>query len=116
MEKKNIICTCCPMGCHMEVMLCDGKITQIRGNTCKRGENYAKDEITCKKRTLTSTVKTDNGTMLSVKTEHAIPFDKMTQAMQELSKITAKAPVKIGDVILEDICGTGVRVIATKNS
>lgn len=104
------------MGCHMELMLCDGNILEIKGNTCKRGASYAKDEIICPKRTLTSTVKTDKGTMLSVKTESAIPLKKMTQAMKELSEITAKTPVKIGDVILEDICGTGVRVIATKNS
>lgn len=115
MEKKNIICTCCPMGCHMEVTLEDGKVTEVKGNTCKRGANYAVDEITNPKRTLTSTVKTDKGMMLSVKTAEAIPFGKMTDAMKILAGITVRTPVRIGDIVCKDICGTGVNVVATKN-
>ena len=115
MEKRKIICTCCPMGCHMEVTIVDGKVTEVTGNTCKRGPVYANDEVTNPKRTLTSTVKTDVGMMLSVKTADAIPFGKMDEAMKILAAITIKAPVKIGDVVCKDICGTGVNVVATKN-
>ena len=103
------------MGCHMEVSLSDGKVTGVTGNTCKRGANYAVDEVTNPRRTLTSTVKTDKGIMLSVKTADAISREKITDAMKELSSVTVKTPVKIGDVILENICGTSVNVIATKN-
>lgn len=115
MEKRNIICTCCPMGCHMEVTLEDGAVTEVKGNTCKRGAAYARDEVTNPKRTLTSTVKTDLDEMLSVKTAESIPFALLTEAMAVLANITVKTPVKIGDVVCKDICGTGVDVLATKN-
>ena len=115
MEKKKIVCTCCPMGCHMEVSVQDGKVVSVKGNTCKRGEKYANDEIICPKRTLTSTVKTDKGIMLSIKTESAIPLEKMGEAMRALSKVNAKTPIKIGDIVCKNICGTGVNVLATKN-
>ena len=115
MEKRNIICTCCPMGCHMEVTLEDGKVTEVVGNTCKRGAAYAVDECTNPKRTLTSTVKTTAGEMLSVKTAEAIPFGKMRDVMNALAAVTVQTPVRIGDVIISDVCGTGVNVVATKN-
>ncbi len=113
--KRQIICTCCPMGCHMEVTLTDGKVTEVIGNTCKRGAAYAEDECLCPKRTLTTTVKTSTGEPVSVKTASAIPFEKMTEAMKTLAEVTANVPVHIGDVIVADLCQTGVAVVATKN-
>ncbi len=114
-EKRNVICTCCPMGCHMEVTLENGKVTTVVGNTCKRGAAYAVDECTNPKRTLTSTVKTTAGEMLSVKTAEAVPFGKLFDVMHALSGVTVKTPVHIGQVVLADVCGTGVDVVATKN-
>ena len=116
METKQIICTCCPMGCHMDVTLENGKVESVVGNTCKRGYNYAIDECTDPRRTLTSSVRLKDGRMLSVKTAAAIPFGKMFEAMEALSKVTPKAPVKIGDVIVKDLCGTGIAVVATRNA
>lgn len=115
METKNIICTCCPMGCHMTVTIEDGKVLSVEGNTCKRGSKYAVDEITCKKRTLTTTVKTDKGYLLSVRTYGSIPFDSIPEAMKILNSLTLKTPVKIGDIVCENICNSGINVIATKN-
>ena len=103
------------MGCHMEVSVSDKKVTGVIGNTCKRGANYAVDEVTNPKRTLTTTVKTDKGIMLSVKTADAISREKITEAMTVLSDITVKTPVKIGEIICENICDSGINVIATKN-
>lgn len=116
MEKKKVICTCCPMGCHMEVTLENGKVAQVTGNTCKRGAGYAVDECTNPKRTLTTTVRTASGKMLPVKTAQAIPRGKLFEAMQVLSGVCAALPVNIGDVIYADICGTGVDVVAAGNS
>lgn len=113
--KRQIICTCCPMGCHMEVTLEGGKVIGVVGNTCKRGAAYAVDECTDPKRTLTTTVKTDNGGPVSVKTAAAIPFSKMKEAMNVLAAVTVKTPIRIGDTVVADLCGTGVSVIATKN-
>lgn len=112
METKKVICTCCPMGCHMEVTLENGAVTQVAGNTCKRGAMYAADECTNPKRTLTTTVRTVTGEMLPVKTAQAIPRDKLFEAMRVLSGVCATLPVHIGDVICSDICGTGVDVLA----
>ena len=115
-ETRNIICTCCPMGCHMTVTMADGKVTEVVGNTCKRGYNYAIDEVTDPRRTLTSSVRMADGRMLSVKTAAAIPFGKMTEAMKQLAGVSPKAPVRIGDVIVEDVAGTGIAVLATRNA
>ncbi len=113
--KRQIICTCCPMGCHMEVTLEDGKVTDVVGNTCKRGAAYAVDECTNPKRTLTTTVKTDKGHPLSVKTAEAVPFGKLFEAMRALAAVTVKTPVHIGDTVVADLCETGIAVVATKN-
>lgn len=115
METRKIICTCCPMGCHMDVTLENGVVTSVVGNTCPRGRKYAIDECTDPKRTLTSSVRTTHGEMLSVKTAAAIPFGKMFAVMETLSQIKAKTPVHIGDVIVKNVCDTGVDVVATRN-
>lgn len=115
MEIRNIVCTCCPMGCHMEVTLADGKVTGVAGNTCKRGEAYAHDECVNPTRTLTTAVRMAEGAMLSVKTEKPIPFGKLIMVMKALADVHPARPVRIGDTVLADACGTGVNVIATKN-
>ena len=116
MEKRNLVCICCPMGCRMEVTLDGGKVIEVTGNTCKRGYNYAVDECTNPKRTITTTVRTAKGAVLPVKTAEAIPFGKMTEAMGEISRVVAPTPVKIGDVVLRNVCGTGIDVVATRNA
>ena len=115
MEKRTLTCINCPLGCQIEVILDGGTVQSITGNTCKRGAAYAVDECTNPKRTLTSTVKTTAGEMLSVKTAEAIPFGKLFDAMNALSSVTVETPVHIGQVVLENVCGTGVDVVATKN-
>ena len=113
--KRVLTCICCPMGCKITAELNGKKIVSISGNTCKRGAAYAVDECTNPKRTLTSTVKTAAGEMLSVKTAEAIPFGKMRDVMNALAAVTVQTPVRIGDVIISDVCGTDVNVVATKN-
>lgn len=111
--KKTIICTSCPMGCEIEVEENGGKITSIKGNTCPRGAKYAEAEYFHPERVLTTTVKTNNGKWLSVRTRAPIPREKLLRAVGELSKITVPVPVKIGDVVFANILETNVDVIAT---
>ena len=111
--KKTIICTSCPMGCEIEVEEVGGKITSIKGNTCPRGAKYAEAEYFHPERVLTTTVKTSNGKWLSVRTQGPIAREKLLEAVRELSKVTVPVPVKIGDIVLENILKTGVDVIAT---
>ncbi|WP_297788626.1 DUF1667 domain-containing protein [uncultured Anaerococcus sp.] len=116
--KRELTCINCPLGCSVTVtMEDDGTITQITGNTCKRGEVYARNEVTNPVRTITSTVKLEGGSSYSVpvKTLEAIPKDKMAQAMKEINQATIKAPVKVGDVVIKSIAQTGIPLVATAN-
>lgn len=117
MEKRTLICIGCPMGCPLTVTLEGESILQVEGNTCKRGDIYARKEVTNPTRIVTSTVRVEGGqdAMVSVKTRSDIPKMAIFACMQALKGITVKAPVRIGDVIVSDVAGMGVDVVATGN-
>lgn len=114
---KEMICICCPMGCRLQVDDSNKEDIKVTGNTCPRGAKYAKDEVICPKRVVTSIVNVEGGeiNMVSVKTGEAIPKDKMFDALKLLDGIKVKAPVEIGQVIVKDVLGLGVDFVATKN-
>lgn len=116
MEKRELTCISCPMGCSMTVCMEKGDI-KVTGNTCKRGEIYAKKEVTDPRRIVTSSVRVKGGGLarVSVKTETDIPKDKIFDCMADILKAEIMAPVKIGDVIIKNCAGTGVDVVATGN-
>ena len=116
MEKRELTCISCPMGCQMTVSVGKGEI-KVTGNNCKRGEIYAKKEVTDPRRVVTSSVRVKNGELIrvSVKTETDIPKDKIFDCMADIFKAEAVAPVKIGDIIIENCAGTGIAVVATRN-
>ncbi len=116
MEIKNLTCIGCPMGCALTVTI-DGDNISVEGNTCPVGANYAKKEVTNPTRVVTSSVRVNGADIarVSVKTASDIPKDKIFDCMSEIMKIQIDAPVKIGDVIIENCAGTGVAVVATKN-
>ncbi len=116
MEKKELICIGCPMGCPITVTLDNGAIVEVTGNTCPRGKSYAEKEVTNPTRIVTSTVRVEGGErpLVSVKTKEDVPKDKIFACMEEINAAVAKAPIKIGDVILENVAGTGIPVVATK--
>lgn len=117
MEKRELTCIGCPMGCNLLVELDGDQVVSISGYTCKRGEEYGRKECTNPTRILTSSVSVAEGEndVVPVKTESDIPKNKLFDCVKVLKNVTVKAPVKIGDVIVEDIEGTGVNIIATKN-
>lgn len=117
MEEKNLICIGCPMGCPLTVSMEQGQVIRVTGNTCKRGDIYARKEVTDPTRIVTTTVKVTGGTeaMVSVKTKTDIPKGKIFECVRALKDICVEAPVHIGDIILENVAGTGVEIIATKN-
>jgi len=112
---KNLTCIICPIGCSLCVTEENGTIT-VSGNTCKRGEEYAKAEITNPVRTLTTSVKTDKDEIISVKSASPIPKAMLLDAVKELTKVTITSPVKSGDVVYSNLLGTGIDIIATKSS
>lgn len=118
MGKRELICIGCPMGCPVTVQMNGTQIVSVSGNTCPRGDAYARKEVTNPTRIVTSTVKVEGGSagMVSVKTKEDIPKDKIFDCVRALKDITVKAPIRIGDVILADAAGTGVDVVATKNA
>ena len=110
---KEMTCIICPMGCSLTVKEENGEL-KVCGNTCKRGEEYAKTEMLSPARTLTTTVRASNGAIVSVKSEKPIPKEMLLDAVKEIAKIEAKCPICVGDVILENVLDTGVNIIATK--
>lgn len=112
---KNLICVACPLGCPIEVEVDGTEVVSVKGNTCKRGDEYARTEITNPVRSLTTSVKVEGGLhpVVPVKSAGAIPKDKMFDCMEVINSVTVKAPVKIGDVVIENILGLGVDIVAT---
>ena len=110
---RNLICIVCPRGCTLEVTLSEGKVASVTGNACPRGKTYAEDECTAPKRTVTSTARTDDGALVPVKTDSPIPKELVFDLMKAINSVKAPASVKIGDVIIRDVLGTGANVVAT---
>lgn len=117
METRELICIGCPMGCPLKVEMSDGAVSTVTGNTCKRGDDYARKEVTNPTRIVTSSVIVEGGSLaaVSVKTKEDIPKDKIFDIMKCLKGVKVKAPVHIGDVIISNVADTGVDIIATKN-
>ncbi len=116
METRELICIGCPRGCPMRAWLEESQVTKVEGNTCRRGETYARKEVVNPTRFVTSTVfvKGGNTPMVSVKTARDIPREKIFECMEILRETVAEAPVQLGQVIVPNVAGTGVDVIATK--
>jgi CxxC motif-containing protein len=108
----ELICITCPTGCHLEV----DKDLNVTGHTCARGEVYGKQEVANPKRVITSTAIARGGalTRVPVKTDTTIPKEKIFDAMKLLEGLEVKSPVKIGDVVVKNLVGTGANFVATR--
>lgn len=112
---KELICICCPNGCHLKVDEENGYT--VSGHKCDRGAVYGKAELQHPVRVVTSTVKTNSATYprLPVKTDCAVDKDKMFDVMSLLEDVTVAVPVSCGDVILPAILGTDANIIACRD-
>lgn len=117
MEMKKIICTVCPKGCLINTETENGQITGMTGYGCKKGAEYAAAECTNPVRTLTTTVRVKGGRhpVAPVKSQRPVPRELLVKCVNEINKCIIEAPVKTGDIIIADILGTGVDIIATSN-
>jgi CxxC motif-containing protein len=117
MEKKEMICISCPIGCHLTVTLDDNEEIHVTGNKCKRGEQYGREELLAPKRVVTATVRVDSSQVrrLPVKTDTALPKEHINDLLNELYRLTISPPVKLGDPIIENIEGTGVNLVASRS-
>ncbi len=113
---REMTCICCPVGCALTVEQDeDGKVS-VTGNKCPRGAAYGEKELTNPTRIVTSTVRVAGrrNAVVGVKTAADIPKDKIRRCMEELAGITVTPPVRIGDVILENVADTGVSIVVTR--
>ena len=114
---KTLTCIVCPRGCALIAELDEGgRVLSVSGNLCPRGRDYAINECTHPMRVVTSTVRCFGGAVVPVKTKGAVPKKLVFAVMKEINSTLAKDDLKIGDVIIEDVCGTGVPVVATANA
>lgn len=113
MEKRNLTCIVCPLGCPLTAEVEDGKVVKIEGHTCKRGEAYARAEITDPRRTLTTTMRTADGGLVPVKSSAPLPKGLLVDSMKKVNAAEAKLPVKTGDVLIKNIFDTGINIVAT---
>lgn len=109
---KELTCIICPRGCHLQI---DDSLN-VTGNFCPRGAKYAKEEITCPKRIITTFIRVNNreNTVVSVKTSDSIEKALMFKVLEEINKVKVSAPVKVGDVVIKNVLGTGADVVITK--
>ncbi len=112
---KELICIVCPKGCHLQVDEKNG--FQVRGHSCARGEKYGKEELMNPTRVITSTVRVEGGPhrRCPVKTNGSLPKGRIMEAMALLNAVILKAPVDQGQVVVKDVCGTGVDFITTRS-
>lgn len=111
----KLICINCPRGCELTVMEKGGRVS-VTGQACPRGETYGRDEYSVPVRMVTGLVKVA-GTRrpLPVKTRTAVAKSKIAEITNLLANTTVLPPKAIGDVIIDDVCGTGVDIVATAN-
>ncbi|POZ93428.1 DUF1667 domain-containing protein [Petrotoga halophila] len=119
-KKKKIVCTQCPLGCKINVIYADAdeiEIVEVKGNRCKRGLEFVKQEITDPLRVVVTSVKVEDGeiSMASVRSDKPVPLRLMQDIMKILKETKVKAPVKRGDVVIQNILDTGSDIIATRS-
>lgn len=120
-ETMRFNCTTCPSECLLTVEVerdADGAVAAVRsvtGNNCPRGNKFAHQELTCPMRVLTTTVAVSGGdeALLPVHTAEAIPLALHAQAMSLIRGVVVDAPIRMGDIVLEDILGTNIDLIAS---
>jgi len=116
-ETRELICIACPNGCRLKVAMEDGKVMEVEGNSCRKGEEYAAEECINPTRILTTTVRLKGGVLpvLPVKSERPLPKNMIKKSMEIINRVRVSAPVNIGDVIVKDILGTGINIVSTRN-
>ena len=117
MNIRELTCIGCPMGCQLRATLEDGVVTAVTGNTCPRGREFAVSEMTAPRRTICSTVRTafPDAPVLPVRVSADIPKERIFDVMDALKTVTVSERIGRGDVVIPDVLGLGVDVIATSS-
>lgn len=112
---KELICIVCPKGCRLYVD--EEADYAVTGNSCPRGAEYGRIELTHPTRVVTSTVRCTGGAhpRCPVKTDRAVPKELIERVMEALEGVCAASPVRTGQVLLANICGTEANIVATRD-
>ncbi len=116
-EEVKFICTACPQGCGLTVLMENGEIVSVTGNTCKKGITYADAEMHDPRRMVASTVKVRDGfhPLLPVYTENPVPKPQIPDVLAEIRKVELQAPVAMHSVVIENVLGLGINVLASRS-
>ena len=112
---RELTCIVCPKGCQLKVELDGKKVLSVSGYTCKRGLVYAETECTAPMRTLTTTAPVEGGGVVPVKTDRTIPKDMLFECMKAVNAVRVSPDAKLGDIVIENVLGTGANVVTTRN-
>ncbi|OPY15758.1 MAG: hypothetical protein A4E70_00864 [Syntrophus sp. PtaU1.Bin005] len=120
MIKKELTCVLCPNGCPLEITLEDGPtpvIKEVVGYHCKRGPEWAEQELINPMRTIASSILVEGGDfpLVSVRTDSAIPLASIAKVMEAIKAVRLKAPVRIGDILISKPADTSCNIIATRH-
>lgn len=118
--RKELICVICPKGCQLEAEIQGGQeptVTDVSGNLCDKGSEWARQEIVNPMRTIASSVLVEKGDfpLVSVRTDSPIPLKSIFHVMREIKAVKLKAPVKIGEIVIKDVAGLACNIIATRD-
>lgn len=114
-KEQLITCINCPVGCRMTVRMQDGEVLSVTDNQCKRGDIYARQESVLPMRMVTAVALVEGSqTPISLKTATPVPKEKISDVMEAIHSLKLHLPIKIGDVLMSDVAGTGVDLIATR--
>lgn len=113
----SMICVNCPVGCDIKVTIRDGEVSNVEGNTCPRAVEFARKEISDPVRVFATTVRVDGGKLpvCPVRSRGPVPKNRVFDISREVARLSVQAPIEIGQVIIPDVCGTGVDIVASRS-
>lgn len=119
--RKELICVICPKGCQLQAAIQEGQapttVTDVIGNLCDKGPEWARQEIVNPMRTIASSVLVEQGDfpLVSVRTDSPISLKSIFHVMREIKAVKLKAPVKIGEIVIKNVAGLPCNIIATRD-
>jgi len=114
---REVICIMCPLGCRIEVHVEGQEVKQVEGERCKKGVKYAQQEVFFPGRILTTTVTTDSLEMplLPVRSDKAIPKERLIECMRVIAKCVVSGPIQMGETVIRNILETGADIIFSRS-
>ena len=109
----SIRCIACPLGCSATLTVKDDEVVKVAGTQCRAGKEYVLQEFKDPRRVLTSTVRLQSGEWLPIRSRGTVPKHRIFDVMAALHQVCLEPPVEIGDVVLPNVSGTGVDIVAS---